>query len=119
MKYSNYNLKIKYGLFYSLNILSCYLEMGPWSFQGHKKLALNCFEGGRGGGGGESQTQRSFSNFNYGPLQPGLYVLYLCMLLVMWSDLSSMSVLNTNQSMRGKFSDNMQLPLGNEQICNN
>ena len=47
------------------------------------------------------------------------YVLYLCMSLLMWSDLSSMSVLNTNQNMRGKFSDNMQLPIGNEQICNN
>lgn len=91
--------------------------MGPWSFQGCKKLALYCLEGGRGEGG--AQTQRSFSNFNYSPLQPGLYVLYLCMLLVMWSDLSSVSVLNTNQNMRGKFTDNMQLPIGNEQICNN
>ena len=88
---------------------------GPWSFPGCKKLALYCFEGGRAGGGGESQ--RSFSNFNCSPLQPGLYVLYLCMSLLMWSDLSSMSVLNTNQSMRGTFSDNMQLPIGNEQIC--
>ena len=25
---------------------------GPWSFPGCKKLALYCFEGGRGGGGG-------------------------------------------------------------------
>ena len=68
-------------------------------------------------GGGGGQSQRKFSNFNYSPLQSGLYVLYLCMSLVMWSDLSSMSVLNTNQSMRGKLGDNMQLPIGNEQIC--
>jgi len=26
--------------------------MGPWSFPSCKKLALYCFEGGRGGGGG-------------------------------------------------------------------
>lgn len=85
---------------------------GHWSFPRCKKLALYCFEGGRGGG----RVKGVFLILTVVHLSLD-YVLYLCMSLLMWSDLSSMSVLNTNQSMRGTFSDNMQLPIGNEQIC--